>query len=164
MEHQSDHVTQYEDDNLLKAGKLIIPIRKLEDAAIGKLRTIQKAIKNSSYKEPEPCVKDLILVELVNWFNTEYFEWINSVKCKVCGKENIEKAVSNENGVRVEIGLCCGKESKFVRYNNIEKLLTTRKGRCGEYANCFTFFCRCLGYDARYTTATFDHVWTEVER
>lgn len=36
------------------------------------------------------------------------------------------------------------------------------QGRCGEYANCFTFLCRCLGYDARYIYATFDHVWTEI--
>lgn len=35
-------------------------------------------------------------------------------------------------------------------------------GRCGEYANCFTFFCRCLKFDARLVVATFDHVWTEV--
>lgn len=42
------------------------------------------------------------------------------------------------------------------------QLLLTRKGRCGEYANCFTFLCRCLGYEARLVLATFDHVWTEV--
>lgn len=41
-------------------------------------------------------------------------------------------------------------------------MLLTRKGRCGEYANCFTFLCRCLGYEARLVQATFDHVWTEV--
>lgn len=50
----------------------------------------------------------------------------------------------------------------FYRYNDVSILLKTRKGRCGEYANCFTFLCRCLGYDARLVYATFDHVWTEI--
>lgn len=57
---------------------------------------------------------------------------------------------------------CCNKTLQFYRYNDVSILLKTRKGRCGEYANCFTFLCRCLGYDARLVYATFDHVWTEV--
>lgn len=56
----------------------------------------------------------------------------------------------------------CNTVSEFPRFNDIAKLLVTRTGRCGEFANCFTFLCRCLGYDARYVYATCDHVWTEV--
>lgn len=56
----------------------------------------------------------------------------------------------------------CATRVKFPRYSDPEPLLTLRRGRCGEWANVFTLFCRTLGYDARYVIDHTDHVWTEV--
>lgn len=116
----------------------------------------------------------------------DFFTWINSMPCKNCGNEGTDAVgIRTENGVRIEVRLkvcvnlhkstshllpqrysCnksrCNTITEFPRYNDIAKLLVTRSGRCGEFANCFTFLARCLGFDARYVYSTSDHVWTEV--
>ena len=42
-----------------------------------------------------------------------------------------------------------------------EKLLVTREGRCGEFANLFMLFLRAAGLDCRIVHNQEDHVWNE---
>ncbi|CAI0384550.1 unnamed protein product [Linum tenue] len=66
-------------------------------------------------------------------------------------------------GTRVELYRCdsCSTTTRFPRYNDPLKLLETRRGRCGEWANCFTLYCRSFGYESRLILDFTDHVWTE---
>lgn len=167
LEHLSDSVMQYEDPLLQQSALKLIPRERFRLSAIEKLRKIQKLILNGELKEPEPLLDDLILEELAAWFKNEFFTWINSAPCHSCKNVNTQSVgSSSSNGVRIEKYLCtlnsCNTTTEFPRYNDIQKLLVTRSGRCGEFANCFTFLCRCLGFDARYIYCTSDHVWTEV--
>ena len=57
----------------------------------------------------------------------------------------------------------CAAEVRFPRYHSRPaKLLETRRGRCGEWANAFALCCRALGFDTRRALDWTDHVWVEV--
>ncbi|KAG7829146.1 hypothetical protein KL920_002939 [Ogataea angusta] len=50
---------------------------------------------------------------------------------------------------------------EFPRYNNPKTLLSFRKGRCGEWNNCFILLLCALGLKVRYIWNAEDHVWCE---
>lgn len=105
METTSDMVMQYEDEQLQRCGKALIPIERLTENATKKLRLIQKEIiSQRTSNNPELCLNDLILCELARWFNEEFFAWVNSLPCKKCGNEDVPtKGGYVENGIRVEV-------------------------------------------------------------
>ncbi|NXO39782.1 NGLY1 amidase, partial [Locustella ochotensis] len=116
--------------------------------------------------------EDFLLLELLDWFKTSFFHWVNSLPCSRCGGQTEPKSdylLPTDGDLRwdasrVENHYCnqCQLCNRFPRYNNPEKLLETRRGRCGEWANCFTLCCRAVGFEARYVWDYTDHVWTEV--
>uniref|UniRef100_A0A8D1WAB3 Peptide-N(4)-(N-acetyl-beta-glucosaminyl)asparagine amidase n=1 Tax=Sus scrofa TaxID=9823 RepID=A0A8D1WAB3_PIG len=135
----------------------------------------------SCYRTQEPtCInqsthlneEDFLLLELLHWFKEEFFHWVNDMACSKCGGRTKSRGTSlfpsdderKWGADRVEDHYCdaCQLSNRFPRYNNPEKLLETRCGRCGEWANCFTLCCRALGFEARYVWDYTDHVWTEV--
>ena len=83
-------------------------------------------------------------------------------------KNRVERPTEREARIGqasvVELYKCsaCLQITRFPRFNNPLHLLSTRLGRCGEWANAFCLVCRALGLDAAYVMDWTDHVWVEV--
>lgn len=115
------------------------------------------------------------LQRLARFFQRDFMTWVNQPPCVACQGKNVkyqctrgpETLEEKQGGAsRVEVYQCqdCADETTttFPRYNVPRKLLETRRGRCGEYANLFGCMCRAVGFDTRYISDFTDHVWTEV--
>lgn len=105
------------------------------------------------------------------WFKKDFFTWVNTVMCSECGSDTeasrslLPSAEERRFDASVTEGhVCktCGFINRFPRYNDPGKLLETRRGRCGEWTNCFALCCRALAFDTRYVLDFTDHVWVEV--
>lgn len=131
------------------------------------------------YESADPKMpKDLLFLKgLVKWFKKSFFKWCNRPPCTTpsCDMNNkpadslgMSNPTEEERTVhwaaRVEIYRCtrCQTLIRFPRINNPRSLLHSRRGRCGEWANCFAFICRSLGLDTRWVIDFTDHVWVEV--
>ena len=110
---------------------------------------------------------------LLHWFKNDFFTWVNSPPCDKCGGTKMvalgSAAPSTEleirgDASRVEIYRCeaCGTHVRFPRINSPQVLLETRRGRCGEWANCFGAVAVACGFEARYVLDWTDHVWVEI--
>ncbi|KAF9190916.1 peptide-N4-(N-acetyl-beta- glucosaminyl)asparagine amidase [Haplosporangium sp. Z 767] len=122
---------------------------------------------------PDDSLDDIVIRRLLHWFKNEYFTWVNAPPCVNCQGGTVgiggvaPTSQESQDGARVvETYRCtqtCSDITRFPRYGGMSKVLfKTRRGRCGEWANCFTVCCRALGYKTRYVHDTTDHVWTEV--
>uniref|UniRef100_H3G591 Transglutaminase-like domain-containing protein n=1 Tax=Phytophthora ramorum TaxID=164328 RepID=H3G591_PHYRM len=150
----------YENKQMQAEALRRIPVDKLHERA-------------QANPSPMPLYQDELVKQLLHWFKREFFTWMNQPRCSTCNHEKT-RSVRNEgpstpeeitgHASRVEVYQCpvCSAFTRFPRYNDPVKLLDTRTGRCGEWANCFTLCCRAMGFEARYVLDVTDHVWTEV--
>lgn len=119
-------------------------------------------------KNNDSFYHEKMMLKLMTWFKESFFKWLNTPTCQFCCSSTKFKGINrNKLDINVkssemyECDNCCS-ITEFKRYGICEQLLTTRQGRCGEWANCFTLFCRALGWEARLVIDKTDHVWTEV--
>ncbi|KAK9236392.1 hypothetical protein V1525DRAFT_407195 [Lipomyces kononenkoae] len=151
----------YEEQSLLDEALEILPLERLYSGAE------QAAEKDDSWG-----MQDHLILALLKWFRNDFFTWVNEPACTNCldsqtaaigGAAPTHQELA-DGAARVELYECksCKTIVRFPRYGHPRKLLSFRKGRCGEWANCFTLLCRSLGSRARWVWCAEDHVWTEV--
>ncbi|RUS20494.1 hypothetical protein BC937DRAFT_95063 [Endogone sp. FLAS-F59071] len=153
-------VAKYENRILLDKALDVIPITRLYEEA-----------ESNLHLHPDDLLDDVLIKRLLAWFKRDFFTWVNEPPCDYCKGKTMRIGMSGPTSEErrfgagnVELYMCtvCSRQTRFPRYNDPGKLLETRRGRCGEWANCFTLCCRAIGAEARYVLDTTDHVWTEV--
>lgn len=122
-------------------------------------------------EEPPLAQQDALALELLSWFKQDFFKWVDKPACDYCRcpdtryvATQASAAEDEQHGAsRTEVFGCpaCGCHTRFPRYNDPVKLLETRRGRCGEWANCFALVCRAVGFNVRLVLDLTDHVWVE---
>ena len=181
----AQQVRMYEDGATVRKALGCIPLPLLRRRALAELAPAEgaeaapPAAAAVADAAAAPCsdgrasYREQLLRELMHWFKRDFFAWVNSPCCEQC-RGGGTSAVPGPGPTaeelrwgaqRVEVYRCgeCGfSATRFPRYNHPAKLLETRRGRCGEWANCFTLCCRALAFDARHVMDWSDHVWTEV--
>jgi Transglutaminase-like superfamily/Amino-terminal Zinc-binding domain of ubiquitin ligase E3A len=169
IQSQLQLVQQYEDLALQEQARQVIPQDDLSARAAAAVESQQKEAEESDTPIKVRSLRDQLAFEVVLWFQ-RFFSWVNQPPCDTCKKAT--KAVGGAAPIAeekrylastVEVYQCAdGHITRFPRYNHAGKLLETKRGRCGEWANCATLCLRSLGFDVRLIIDWTDHVWTEV--
>ncbi len=169
-------VRGYEQPSLQRACLSCIPIPLIyERAREGMKGENNKGTSTSSANNLLPQWDREFLGKLAQWFKKDFFRWPagkprsvhasdEGVKCSNQGGEAANESEQIFGAGNTEKYKCDRTQQlqRFPRYNNVLKLLETRLGRCGEWANCFTAMLRAVGFEARHVVDHTDHVWSEI--